>query len=61
MSEQFEDTATCKKCGQEHRIDRYKNLHFYVCPTANRVLLVNDKEEPVEERRAYDPDIYGDY
>ena len=60
MSEVTE-TASCKKCGQEHRIDRYRELYFYVCPIVNRVLLVNDKDELVRESRVYSGDEYGDF
>lgn len=61
MSEVTEETALCKKCGEEHRIDRYRDLHFYVCPIANRVLLVNDKDEVVRESRTYGIDEYGEF
>ena len=56
-----DESVTCKKCGKEHRIDRYRDLHFYVCPIVNRVLLVNDKDELVRESRIYKPDEYGEF
>ena len=41
-----EETATCKKCGEQHRVDEYRGVKHYVCPVIGRVmLLVQDNEE----------------
>lgn len=55
------NATTCKKCGEQHRIDHYKNMHFYFCPAVNRVLLVNDSDELVRESRVREPDVYGEF
>lgn len=31
----------CKKCGGLHGLDVWRDVEFYYCPKANRVLLVS--------------------
>jgi len=33
-------TTKCKICGEQHRVDTYRNMTFYVCPRTLRVYLV---------------------
>ena len=40
-----EETATCKKCGNQHRVDEYRGVKHYVCPEKNIVLLLVQDEE----------------
>lgn len=41
------ETVQCKKCGEQHRVDAYRDVKHYVCPHVNRViLLVQDEETP---------------
>lgn len=41
------ETVQCKKCGEQHRVDSYRDVKHYVCPHVNRViLLVQDEETP---------------
>ena len=43
------ETTKCKKCAEEHRIESYREVKYYVCPHVNRVLLVNqDEKEGIE-------------
>ena len=37
------ETTTCKKCGDEHRIEDYRTLKYYYCPEVNHVLLLSDE------------------
>lgn len=37
------DSTLCKKCGEQHRIDSYREVRYYVCPKVNRVLLVSEE------------------
>lgn len=39
------ETAKCRRCGLEHRIDSYRELRYYICDLFNRVLLLNDGEQ----------------
>lgn len=46
------ETATCKKCGDKHRVDEYRGVKHYVCPVKNVVLLlVQDEETDTEDQR----------
>mgnify|MGYP003705732557 CR=1 FL=1 len=40
-----DEKKTCKKCGEEHRVDAYRELKYYWCPLVNRILLVNNEKE----------------
>jgi len=44
------ETAKCKKCYDQHPVDVYRGMKFYVCPVLNRVLLLNDGEQ--DEKKA---------
>ena len=37
------DSTKCKKCGESHRVDSYREVRYYVCPKVNRVLLVSEE------------------
>ena len=39
------ETAKCKKCYDQHPVDTYRGMKYYVCPVLNRVLLLTDGEE----------------
>ena len=39
------ETIICKKCGELHRIEIYRGVRCYVCPRANRVILVTNGEQ----------------
>jgi len=39
------ETAKCRRCGLDHRIDTYRRVRYYICDLFNRVLLLNDGEE----------------
>ena len=51
------ETTPCRKCGEEHRVENYRNVPYYVCPHVNRVLLlVQDENEKahVEYAESYE-------
>ena len=39
------ETTKCKICGQQHPVDAYRGMKFYVCPDTMRVYLVAKEEE----------------
>lgn len=39
------ETTPCRKCGEEHRVENYRNVPYYVCPVKNVVLLLVQNEE----------------
>ena len=46
----IDETRTCRKCGEQHRVDAYRELKYYWCPTVNRILLVvNEEKQVVDE------------
>ena len=47
MDDIYEPVATvmCKKCGQQHTVEKYRTLLFYICPVVNRILLVGNSDE----------------
>lgn len=50
-----EKTAQCKHCKEEHRIESYREVNYYVCPKVNRVLLVNqDEKTSIEYAESYE-------
>ncbi len=44
------DSTLCKKCGEQHRIDSYREVRYYVCPVVNRVLLLTDGEDDANKK-----------
>ena len=51
-----EETATCKKCGEQHRVDEYRGVKHYVCPEKNIVLLlVQDETSNDSEKQRLNP------
>lgn len=40
-----EQLTTCKKCGEQHRIEKYRELKYYLCPNVNRVLLLTEEKD----------------
>ena len=44
------ETAKCKKCYDQHPVDTYRGMKYYVCPVLNRVLLLTDGEENNEKK-----------
>ena len=45
------ETTKCKKCGQQHRIDNYRSLKYYICDVVNRVLLLTEEKKDGEQTR----------
>ena len=39
------ESTKCKVCGQQHAVDNYREMKFYVCPETLRVYLVAKEEE----------------
>lgn len=44
------DSTKCKKCGESHRVDSYREVRYYVCPVVNRVLLLTDGEDDANKK-----------
>lgn len=44
------ETTTCKVCGEQHKIERYRTVLFYGCPKTGRVYLVPKREEKRDGR-----------
>lgn len=40
-----EETAVCKKCGSNHRVETYRTLKYYYCPIVKRVLILGDETD----------------
>ena len=52
----IEETAKCKKCGEQHRVDEYRGVKHYVCPEKNIVLLlVQDETSNDSEKQRLNP------
>lgn len=47
-----EEIVKCRKCGEMHRVESYRELKYIYCPQVNRVLLlVQDEETPDEDKK----------
>lgn len=48
-----EEIVKCRKCGEPHRVESYRELKYIYCPLVNRVLLlVQDEDEQNGDKSA---------
>jgi|CryBogDrversion2_1035201.scaffolds.fasta_scaffold123525_2 hypothetical protein len=45
------ETTRCRKCEREHRVEEYRGVKYYVCPEANRVLLLTEEKKDDTDNR----------
>ena len=38
-------TVKCKKCGETHPVEVYREVKFYQCPKVNKVLLMTEEKQ----------------
>ena len=44
-------TVKCKKCGETHPVEVYREVKFYQCPKVNKVLLMAEEKQGEEDGR----------